>query len=390
MTSTRGELQLPGCAYLRNLTMLISMHFHTVHNYNRHAQPTSAPIPHSHAVRSPGLALWSKLALLEPEKTEQYLFYLGFTNAHDGTGRHRCFRPEISPGRSVLRCCVVGAQGVGKSAVMRSLAQKLWLPNHSSPKAPLIKHAVTTNCGHDKLASWVRAGATLKQPSTFLVLTEVPTGTEAEFFADDELVCDVVLLLFDARQADSLAHINTVVNTCVPHFIPCVCVNNKSDLLPKKGSSSKSGAIDVVLASARTFCKRNGIAGKRSTQQEFPYMNAVGSAKDARKLYKTLVLYGKNPKSLCRKPRKDRCAFVLSLFLSFRFRFFIVSPISDIHLILILWATSKSIIFVFVAMVSLTQQRRWQALRRAESPWLLLAGICGHLPKRKKKLTVSQ
>ena len=264
--------------------------------------------------KTSGLALWSKFALLNPEKTERYLFYLGFINVHDGTGRHRCFRQEVSSHRSVLRCCVVGAPGVGKSSVMRSLAQKLWSPDHSSPKAQQLNHAVTTNCGHAKVAAWVDAGATVRQSSTFLVMTEVPAGTEAEFFANDKLVCDVVLLLFDARQADSLAHINKVVKTCVPHSIPCVCANNKSDLLPNIGTSkNKSGPTDVVLASARTFCKRNGIAGQRSLEQEFPFMHAANSTQDARKLYKTLVLYSQNPKSLRRKPCKHRFCLLLLL-----------------------------------------------------------------------------
>ena len=299
ITSTRGDLELPGCAWRSYLSVLIQLDFHVKYLISIISETTIVPIL--------GLALWTKFALLDPEKTERYLFYLGFINVHHGTGRHRCFRQEVSSRHSVLRCCVVGAPGVGKSSVMRSLAQKAWSQDHSSSKAQLLNHAVTTNCGHDKVTAWVDAGATLRQSPTFLVMAEVPAGTEAEFFGDDKLVCDVVLLLFDARQADSLAHINKVVNTCVPHSIPCVCANNKSDLLPNiKTGEKKSGPTDVVLASARTFCKRNGIAGQRSLEQEFPVMHAANSPQDVRKLYKTLVLYSQNPKSLRRTPSKHR------------------------------------------------------------------------------------
>jgi hypothetical protein len=164
--------------------------------------------------------------------------------------------------RTVVRAFCFGAQGVGKSSLLNALVKK------SADRLSDGKmNGPRSACGTVRPLDSSHQPNTSSQASWFLILTEVPTDQQKDFFAPTSsarLDCDLAIFLFDPSDMDSVEFLKTV-QASVPPTVPCVYLANKRNNQSSEkeqslaeiedGVSAGPGTKASVFTAANDLCK---------------------------------------------------------------------------------------------------------------------------------------
>ncbi|KAJ1656415.1 ERMES complex Ca(2+)-binding regulatory GTPase gem1 [Dispira simplex] len=165
------------------------------------------------------LAQWHKLTTLDPNTTLSYLVYLGFD---DEDARHGLQVLKLkSPGgllrsrstRTVYRCLVVGAPGVGKTALLRAFIDKPFATN-SPTQACSVVNAIQMRGGRRYLI--------LEEPDPSDVLTLLRSRRRSGRY-------DALCLVYDSSDPHSFAYLVKLRETYDLNHLPVLIVATKGD-----------------------------------------------------------------------------------------------------------------------------------------------------------------
>ncbi|XP_049984539.1 mitochondrial Rho GTPase 1 [Alexandromys fortis] len=217
------------------------------------------------------LSQWTLTTYLDVQRCLEYLGYLGYSilteqesqaSAITVTRDKKIDLQKKQTQRNVFRCNVIGVKGCGKSGVLQALLGRNLMRQKKIRDDHKSFYAINTVYvyGQEK----------------YLLLHDI---SESEFLTEEEIICDVVCLVYDVTNPKSFEYCARIFKQ---HFmdsrIPCLIVAAKSDLHEVKQEHS---------ISPTDFCRKH----KMPPPQAFTCNTADAPSKDIFVKLTTMAMY---------------------------------------------------------------------------------------------------
>ena len=225
------------------------------------------------------LAQWAMTTSISPSLALQQLELLGFPDLSVSSSIKFTRKRSLEDNdnrlqRTVVRAFCFGAKGVGKSSLLNGLVKK-------SPAAVGRESGPRSACGTVRPLDSSHQPNTSSQASWFLILTEVPSEDQKDFFAptsSSRLDCDLAVFLFDADDMESVEFLRSI-QASVPPTVPCVYLANKRQqssppqqepLDEEESLENKREQADLPFELANELCKAYSLSEPDVISLEFP------------------------------------------------------------------------------------------------------------------------